>query len=135
LVISNDGRVTDIAQRAVSPVVQQQFLRRVSHPEDPMRTVVTYNADEITPREFSAYGPDWPGQILDVRDRRSFALSHREGARNIPFDELPVRAPAELDLSRPVLVDCDERRPDLCRIAGAQLIEEGFSEVRILLKY
>jgi hypothetical protein len=42
--------------------------------------------------------------LLDVRDRAAFAINHRDGARNIPLDELPVRAQNELALDHTIVI-------------------------------
>ena len=46
--------------------------------------------------------------ILDTRDRDAFRRGHLEGAVNIPFGELQVRAPIELAAARPMVVDCSQ---------------------------
>lgn len=46
--------------------------------------------------------------ILDVRDRESFAKGHAAGAKNIPLDELSVRAINELNPETPVILSADD---------------------------
>ncbi len=46
--------------------------------------------------------------ILDIRDRDAFRRGHPEGAVNIPFGELQVRAPIELSSTRPMVIDCSQ---------------------------
>jgi TonB family protein len=44
--------------------------------------------------------------FLDARDRSAFRLGHRDGAINIPVEELVVRGPIELPSDRPIVIDC-----------------------------
>jgi rhodanese-related sulfurtransferase len=68
--------------------------------------------------------------ILDVRDRDSFSKEHLAGAKNIPLDELSVRAINELTVPGPVAVfgaaDAEANS------AYDVLINEGFRKVYIL---
>ena len=44
--------------------------------------------------------------LLDVRDREDYALSHISGARNIPADELAMRAGRELSEAKIIVTYC-----------------------------
>lgn len=73
--------------------------------------------------------------ILDVRDRAAYQKEHRNGAVNIPVDELLQRALIELPLLAPVVVDCSpEQPPSQCRMAGRMLMFEGFDKVSVLIR-
>jgi TonB family protein len=56
--------------------------------------------------------------LLDVRDRDAFRRVHRDGAVNIPLDELSIRAPIELRAFSHVIVDCSQGDESRCRLAG-----------------
>lgn len=69
--------------------------------------------------------------LLDIRERDAFRLGHREGAVNLPTDELSVRAPIELPTTQAVIIDCSQAQEGMCRIAGQILQKQGFSRVTI----
>jgi rhodanese-related sulfurtransferase len=133
LIVTDQGSVTDIVQRVLPQSVQDAFIRRLTHRTDEEGLQETFGAREIESRDFRPSRPSDVVQVLDVRDRQSYQKSHRTGSRNIPFDELQSRAEAELDLSRPVVVDCSRGRVDICRIAGARLKSHGFVDVAVVL--
>jgi rhodanese-related sulfurtransferase len=71
--------------------------------------------------------------ILDIRERDAFRQGHLEGAVNIPFAELQVRASIELPQARPLVVDCSSG-DTWCGNPGAImsiLTSRGFSKVSI----
>jgi rhodanese-related sulfurtransferase len=70
-------------------------------------------------------------QIIDVRPRIPFSQNHRRGALNIPLDELSVRAPEEMDFSKPAVIDCSWSDPRMCDSAAYQLGRAGFRRVYI----
>jgi rhodanese-related sulfurtransferase len=75
-----------------------------------------------------------PPTLLDIRDRTDFKRGHRDGAVNIPRDELSVRAGIELDRSRPVVIDCSSEATVVCHMAASALLQHQKSfQVRILL--
>lgn len=69
--------------------------------------------------------------LLDIRDRETFAEGHEKGAVNIPLREVLLRAPAELPVSRHVVIDCGEPL-DSCAMAVHWLASNGFERVSIL---
>lgn len=70
--------------------------------------------------------------VLDIRERDEFKRGHREGAINIPRDELAVRSWIELDRTRPVVIDCSQIDTPLCRQAANTLIR-GPKIARVLI--
>jgi TonB family protein len=71
--------------------------------------------------------------ILDISERDAFRRGHLEGAVNIPFAELEVRAPIELSPIRPIIIDCS-REQEWCRQAGSivQLLKwQGYSQLTV----
>lgn len=69
--------------------------------------------------------------LLDIRDRAVYALNHRKGARNIPLDELLVRAQNELPLDQTIVVYGGD--PSEADFAYSVLDGQGFSHVFILV--
>jgi rhodanese-related sulfurtransferase len=70
--------------------------------------------------------------LLDIRDRRSFARRHLDGAVNIPENELSSRAEAELSKTRQLVIDCPLETRDLCSWAARILQRAGFTRVAML---
>jgi TonB family protein len=85
----------------------------------------------ITDAEFRALSRRSRTLLLDIRDRETFGEGHEKGALNIPFEEVLMRGPAELRVSRHVVIDC--RDPlELCAMAVHWLASSGFGQVSIL---
>lgn len=71
--------------------------------------------------------------LLDIRDREPFAASARPRAVNIPFDEVPVRAGAELPRAAQIVIDCSQEDTSKCRFSASTLGERGFKKVAIYI--
>lgn len=71
-------------------------------------------------------------QVLDVRDRAAYEAGHHDGAVNIPWDELAVRARVELSANEPLVVDCSVDSWRECRTAARSLHMAGFRQVSVL---
>ncbi len=109
---------------------------------DQMRAVTNPNAkkvkreDEppvkhITASEFRALSPQSNTLVLDIRDRETFREGHEKSAVNIPFEEVLMRAPAELPGSRHIVIDCLDPL-EMCAMSVHWLVSEGFAQVSIL---
>jgi TonB family protein len=85
----------------------------------------------ITEAEYRALSTQPRTLLLDIRDRETFAEGHEKGAVNIPLREVLLRAPAELPVSRHVVIDCREPL-DSCAMAVHWLASNGFERVSIL---
>ncbi len=70
--------------------------------------------------------------LLDVRERAAYAANHRDGARNIPLDELPVRASNELPTDQTIVVYGSD--PSEADLAYSILDGQGFAHVFVLTK-
>lgn len=70
--------------------------------------------------------------VLDVREREEFKRGHRDGAINIPRDEIAVRSWIELDRSRPVVIDCSQAETRVCQFA-ARVLLSGPKFARVLI--
>ena len=71
--------------------------------------------------------------LLDVRGRHPFAASARPRAVNIPLEELPVRAGAELPRAGTIVIDCSQEQTFRCRAASQFLRQRGFETIAIYL--
>ena len=68
--------------------------------------------------------------LLDIRERAAYAMNHKDGSRNIPLDELPVRAQNELPMDRTIVIYAsDLSEADL---AYSILDGQGFAQLLIL---
>lgn len=70
--------------------------------------------------------------LLDVRKRENYGVDHREGAKNIPLDELPVRAQNELPMDQTIVVYTND--PYEADKAYSILDVQGFARVFILVQ-
>ena len=69
--------------------------------------------------------------VLDIRERDAFRREHRDGAVNIPRDELAIRSWIEIDRHRPVVIDCTFAETSECHSAARLL--RRFAKVLVLL--
>jgi rhodanese-related sulfurtransferase len=70
--------------------------------------------------------------ILDVRERLDFAAKHLTGARNIPVDEIEVRAINELSPDDLIAVYCGCKDNAAGKVAGKILGLQGFKRITFL---
>jgi hypothetical protein len=70
--------------------------------------------------------------VLDVRHRPDFKRAPREGAINIPADEVAVRSWIEIDRTRPVIIDCSRTETMYCQMA-ARMLTTGPKPVRVAI--
>ena len=69
--------------------------------------------------------------LIDIRDRTAYATNHRDEARNIPLDELPVRAQNELSLDETIVLYSND--PSETDLAYSILETQGFTHVLLLV--
>jgi TonB family protein len=79
------------------------------------------SATEIDEAEFTALAAKLKPTVLDIRDRTDFRRRHRDGAVNIPADELSVRGWIEIDRTRSVVIDCSALETMRCHNAAERL--------------
>lgn len=68
--------------------------------------------------------------LLDIRERAAYAVAHRDGARNIPLDELRVRAQNELPMDQMIVIYA----PSEADFAYSILDGQGFAHVFVLVQ-
>ena len=69
--------------------------------------------------------------LLDIRERVPYAMKHKDGARNIPLDELPVRAQNELPLDHTIVIYGNDRSE--IDLAYSILDSQGFANILIFV--
>ncbi len=99
---------------------------KLSQAMPPVRTV-----DEA---EFSRISQTSAAVVLDTRSRTAHMDRHRDGAVNIPLNELGTRAKPELPRSGLVVIDCfaEQQSIGVCGMAASILAAHGFSELAVL---
>lgn len=65
--------------------------------------------------------------VLDIRDRGEFALKHFPGAKNMPLDEIEVRAINELSTSDLVVLYCGCADDSQNKVARRIMRQQGFA--------
>jgi TonB family protein len=91
-------------------------------------------AREIDAAEFQRLlGAAVPAFVVDVRERDEFQRDQRDGAVNIPYNEVRMRARAELPRDRDIVIDCSRGELFPCRIGGTFLLELGFERVSVFI--
>ena len=98
-----------------------------SHDTEPVKEITLAELQRLS-------GADRP-TILDIGDRAAFKRGHRDGAVNIPVDELPVRARIEMRGSKFVVVDCTQEEQWRCKVAAHLLKEAGVSRFALLQRH
>jgi rhodanese-related sulfurtransferase len=132
LMVDRNGTVTDIMVTKLSAEEERRVLARLDGSETAPLNNSKYATliDDVGLNELREHSSV---VLIDVRDRSSYARAHRAGAINIPHDELEDRAPVELSLHLPIVIDCAGERYVRCEIAGETLVESGADQVYILM--
>jgi rhodanese-related sulfurtransferase len=126
-VFDRNGVVTDMWVGKLSPLKESNVISKLNL------------EDTRSPDDWSINETDLERKVanneklvlLDVRERAAYTANHRNGARNIPLDELPVRAQNELPSEGTIVVyGNDVAEADL---ACSILDTEGFARVLILV--
>jgi rhodanese-related sulfurtransferase len=126
-ILDRNGVVTDMWAGKLSPLKEKALISMLGL------------EDTTSPDEWSIKESDLERKVinkellvlLDIRERAAFALNHRDGARNIPLDELPVRAQNELPLDHTIVITGND--PFESDLAYSILDTQGFAHVFILV--
>jgi rhodanese-related sulfurtransferase len=70
--------------------------------------------------------------VLDVRDRRDYAEKHFAPSKNIPVDEIEVRAINELFTSDLIVLFCGCKNDEMSKVAQKILVQQGFTRSTFL---
>jgi rhodanese-related sulfurtransferase len=132
LLADNTGAVTDILVGGFSSELQEAFYARLAGTATAPLSNTSYAAP-IDQAGLDLLRRESRPLVLDVRDRAAFARAHHAGAINIPRDELKERAPAELSLTAPLVIDCRNTQSISCEVAAEVLIGLGARRVFLLV--
>ena len=92
------------------------------------------NAPEVTEADLKARGTTQASIVIDIGDREAFKRGHRQGAINIPQDELILRGRVELDPKKTYVIDCTQEERLRCGIAHDVLKDIGIVHVALLVR-
>ena len=123
------GTLTELQQseilRALQIRVERAMLQSLSSATPALDPI-----DEIEIQRFKEAGERVT--VIDLRDRQKYSAGHPAGARNIPIDELKVRAPNELETSDLIVLFGGEASDKMHTAAAQMLTNEGFTRLRVL---
>ncbi len=126
-ILDQNGVVTDMWGGKFSPLEEQALMSKLGL--ENTRSPDEWSIDEaslgrkVADKELLV--------LLDIRERAAYAMKHRDGARNIPLDELRVRAPNELPLDHTIVIyGADRSEIDF---AYSILDSQGFANLLILV--
>jgi rhodanese-related sulfurtransferase len=124
-IVNDQGAVTNFWVGRLPPRGESAVMKALSI-NDP-QPVSVWQVDEPT---FHARAERHePVVLIDLRERLFFAANHKAGARNIPLDELKIRAANELKSSDYLILYGDDYETDT---AFAILDSEGFSRIAFM---
>lgn len=127
-ILDRNGVVTDMWVGKFSPLEEKDLMSKLRLEDT--RSPDEWSIDEADLERKVANKE--PLVLLDIRERAAYAINHRDGAKNIPLDELPVRAQNELPLDHPIVIyGNDASEVDL---AYSILDAQGFAHVFILVQ-
>ena len=132
LMVDSFGRVTDIQLGRTDGATRLAIVERALEAQGPPLDNSAF-AEEIDEAELARRQKMGALLVLDVRDRVAFAQSHRQGALNIPWDELATRTAKELAGRPPIVIDCNGLSAVRCRVTARSLSDAITSPVTVLL--
>ena len=125
-ILNRNGVVTDMWIGKLSPLEERALMSKLKLADT--RSPAEWSIDEaalerkLASKELLV--------LVDIRERAAYSINHRAGAKNIPLDELPVRAQNELSLDDTIVIyGTDPSETDL---AYSILDAQGFHHVFIL---
>jgi len=122
-ILDRNGVVTDMWVGKLSPLEEKGLMSR-------LRLEDTRSPDEWSINEANLERKVANKELLvllDIRERAAYAINHRDGAKNIPLDELPVRAQNELPLDHTIVIYGNN--PSEADLAYSILDTQGFAHV------
>ena len=125
-ILNRNGVVTDMWIGKLSPLEERTLMSKLKLADT--RSPAEWSIDEaglerkLANKELLV--------LLDIRQRAAYSIDHRPGAKNIPLDELPVRAQNELSLDHTIVIYSTD--PSEADLAYSILDAQGFRQVFIL---
>jgi rhodanese-related sulfurtransferase len=128
LILDRNGVVTDMWIGKLSPLEEKALMSKLRLEDTRSSNEWSINEAELQRKVTN----NEQLMVLDIRERAAYAINHRDGARNIPLDELSVRAQNELLPEQTIVIDSN----DLASADRAYSIldAQGFVRVFILIR-
>jgi rhodanese-related sulfurtransferase len=125
-ILNRNGVVTDMWIGKLSPLEERALMSKLKLADT--RSPAEWSIDEAALERKLANKELLV--LIDIRERAAYSINHRAGAKNIPLDELPVRAQNELSLDHTIVIyGTDPSETDL---AYSILDAQGFRHILIL---
>jgi rhodanese-related sulfurtransferase len=133
ILVNHEGIVTGVWIGELTASQESMLIARINPRSEPEKNSGTKETAIIDERELKhRIDTKQPVIVLDLNDRPAYAAAHIPGARNLPLDELEVRAPNELPHSDLLVLYCSCRQNDASLKAREMLVKKGFLNVVVL---
>ena len=137
VLVNEEGIVTNLWAGSLTELQQSEVLRALQIQVEsaalktlPSSTPPLDSIDETGIQHLKEAGETVT--VVDLRDRREYAAGHPAGAKNIPIDELAVRAVNELQVSDVIVLFAGETPGKVYTAAAQMLSKDGFKRLRVL---
>jgi rhodanese-related sulfurtransferase len=130
LFVDRLSHLSGIWQGRLGSMSQEVVFARVGSDHHIVTGVHGEIISQVEDQDLSTYTAQ--ALLLDVRDRANFSRNHRSHAKNIPVDELIVRAPLELPHDKLIVIDCMSALAGDCQMAKETLAYMKYSQFRLL---
>lgn len=128
-ILDRNGVVTDMWVGKLSPLTEKAIMSKLGLEDT--RSPAEWSIEEAD-LERKLANKELLLLLLDIRERAVYAMNHRDGARNIPLDELSVRAQNELLLDHTIVIYGND--PSETDLAYSILDTQGFAHVFVLVQ-
>ena len=127
LIVNDAGMVTDTHVGRLRRSEEERLFDRVTGSGSPLDNT----SPTITKITYGVGAGAAPPAVIDIRSRSDFARSPQLASKNLPQDELVIRAALEIGPDRDIVIDCTHNRLLRCHMASLMLKENGLSRVAI----
>lgn len=137
VLVNDEGIVTNLWHGSLTELQQSEVLRalRIRVDSAALNSVVSASPSLKTIDETEIERLKTAGEaitVLDLRDRQKYSEGHPAGAKNIPIDELAVRAANELVTTDLIVLFGGDAANKMYTSAAQMLSNDGFKRLRIL---
>ena len=137
MLVNDEGIVTNLWHGSLTELQQSEVLRalRIRVDSAALNSVISASPslemiDETEIERLKTAGEAIT--VLDLRDRQKYSEGHPAGAKNIPMDELAVRAVNELVTTDLIVLFGGDAADEMYTSAAQMLSNDGFKRLRIL---
>ena len=137
VLVNDEGIVTNLWSGSLTEPQQSEVLRALQIRVEsaalktlPSSTPPLDSIDEAGIQRLKEAGETVT--VVDLRDRGEYSAGHLAGAKNIPIDELAVRAVNELQVSDVIVLFAGETPGKVYTAAAQMLSKDGFKRLHVL---